>query len=208
MQYYVTERLSENMGKTPEGFLLCRDVPVARTGIQVYGKDEVPPDLEPDGDGTIIIERNADEVFHPDMLASLDGKPLANEHPEEDGERIDVTPDNFRKLVAGWVMRPRRGEGIGDNLLFADLLVADPDTIDDIVSRRKRELSAGYEAEYKSLGKGRAAQSKIRANHVALVESGRCGPLCKIRDDIPLVRPSIIAARRPRPRHYVIHGAW
>ena len=41
MHYYGT-RLSENISKRePEGYLLCLNVPVARTGTQEYMPDEL-----------------------------------------------------------------------------------------------------------------------------------------------------------------------
>ena len=48
MQYYGT-RLSENLSRRePEGYLLCLNVPVARTGVQEY----LPVlDVSPDGVG-------------------------------------------------------------------------------------------------------------------------------------------------------------
>jgi len=32
MLFYVTEQLSENIAETPEKFLICKNVPVSRTG--------------------------------------------------------------------------------------------------------------------------------------------------------------------------------
>ena len=52
MQYYGT-RLSENISRRePEGYLLCLNVPVARTGSQDYMPDELglPPEGGLEGD--------------------------------------------------------------------------------------------------------------------------------------------------------------
>ena len=38
--YYGTT-LSPNMDRTPEGFLICRNVPINRTGTQIYGAGEL-----------------------------------------------------------------------------------------------------------------------------------------------------------------------
>ena len=35
LAYYGTQ-LSPHMDRTPEGYLICRDVPIARTGPQEY----------------------------------------------------------------------------------------------------------------------------------------------------------------------------
>jgi len=42
MRYYTTHTLSLRIQETPEGFLLCAGVPIARTGVQEYKPDEVP----------------------------------------------------------------------------------------------------------------------------------------------------------------------
>ncbi len=44
MSYYTTSRLSERLEMTPEGYLLCKAVPIARTGALEYLPEEVPPD--------------------------------------------------------------------------------------------------------------------------------------------------------------------
>jgi uncharacterized protein len=36
MKFYVTERIGPKPGFTPEGFLLCEEVPIARVGIMDY----------------------------------------------------------------------------------------------------------------------------------------------------------------------------
>ena len=36
MKLYTTERLSPRKERTPEGFLVCYDVPIARMGYQKY----------------------------------------------------------------------------------------------------------------------------------------------------------------------------
>ena len=53
MMYYITEQLSEHIGETPEGFLLCKDVPLTRTGTFEYTSSEVP--VEASLDGTVKI---------------------------------------------------------------------------------------------------------------------------------------------------------
>jgi hypothetical protein len=78
-------------------------------------------------------------------------------------------------------MNPRRGVGIDDDVLMADLLIWDKDAI-ALIDRGKRELSVGYDADYEELGPGHGRQRNIRANHLALVERGRCGPRCAIGD--------------------------
>lgn len=173
-RYYTTNQLGQKRSTTPEGFLVCHDVPIARTGVQLYTAAEVPLDAGPDG--LIRIEREADQVFREDTLKSFEGKPVTVNHPES-----FVTPENWRNLTIGFVQNVRRGDGIEDDLVLADLVITDADGI-EYVNRDLPEVSAGYEAEYEQLAPGRGRQLNIVGNHVALVERGRAGPRCSIQD--------------------------
>lgn len=161
---------------TPEKFLLCEDVPIARIGIQQYLDQELP-EIEPAGDGVLHIERRAEDVFHDDTIRSFEGKPVVDDHPEEG----TVTPENYKKFTVGVTLNPRRGEGAWNDLLIADLLIKDADAI-AAVRAGKREVSCGYDAQYEQLAPGRARQHSIIGNHVALVNRGRCGTRCAIGD--------------------------
>lgn len=173
MRFYTTSDISRNRSLTPEGFLICRNVPIARTGEQIYHGSEVP--VTPGTDGTVTIVRDEAEVFHPDTIASFEGKPFTLYHPED-----AVTPENWSELSKGHAQNVRRGEGLEADTLLADILVMDRDTIDKLDDIR--EVSCGYDAEYEEIAPGRGRQTKIRGNHVALVEKGRCGSLCAIHD--------------------------
>lgn len=178
MRFYTTQKLGPKRSLTPEGFLLCEDVPVARTGEMIYGPGEVP--VEPGPDGLIRISRTPDEVFRPETLASCIGKPVTLDHPDD-----FVTPANFAALGKGSMLNLRRGTGIEDDLLIADLLVTDQAAIDAIQADGIEEVSLGYEADYEQVSPGRGVQRNIVVNHVALVERGRCGPRCAIGDKEP-----------------------
>ena len=173
-QYFVVEKIGPKQSLTPEGFLLCEEVPVARTGMMVYGPDETP--LETGLDGIVKIFRDEEEVFRPETMASIVGKPVTKGHPED-----DVTPDTWKDLAHGVVMNVRRGEGALDDLLLADLLITTSEGI-EAVNSGKREISLGYEADYEEVGPGVGKQSNIIGNHVALVDQARCGPRCAIGD--------------------------
>ena len=164
---------------TPQGYLWCRDVPLARTGTMDYAPFEVP-DIPPVlGQRTITVERTADEVFSPEAIASFRGMPLTDDHPDD-----FVTAENHREHRIGDIHDPRRGEGEHADCLVADLLVTDPEAIKLIKSRRKRELSCGYDAKYADVRPGYGRQVEIRGNHVSLVDAGRAGPRIAIRDRI------------------------
>ena len=171
---YTVQQIGKRQALTPEGFLLCEAVPIARTGEMYYGPGEVP--VEAGSDGIIRISREADEVFSADTIASYNGKPVTNDHPDD-----GVTPENWKRLTVGVVQNVRRGTGIEDDLLFADLLITDAEGIKS-VQDGKREVSCGYDAEYEQVSPGRGVQRRIIGNHVALVEQGRCGPRCAIGD--------------------------
>ena len=180
MQYFTIEQIGPKRSRTPHGFLLCQDVPIARTGMQLYGPGETP--IDPGAADVVRIERDPEEVFHPLTIASLFTAPLVNEHPmDAEGERADVTIENCRDLMIGYPLNPHRGEGVEDDVLLADLLFTDLDAI-TLIDAGKKELSVGYEADYEELGPGWGRQLNIRANHIALVERGRCGPRCAIGD--------------------------
>jgi hypothetical protein len=172
---YTTARISAKQSLTPEGFLLCRDVPIARTGDMVYGAGEVP--VEPRPDALIVISRTPEEVFRPETMASFEGKPVTLGHPDD-----FVGPESWNSLSVGTVTNVRRGEGIESDYLFADLLITSKSAIDEVQSGL-REVSCGYEADYEQLEPGRGVQRNIVGNHVALVERGRCGPRCAIGDE-------------------------
>jgi hypothetical protein len=175
---YYGDKLSQRIAKTPEGFLICQDVPISRTGYQEYLAKEIM-DNPINENKVIYVYRPAKEVFDIRSLASFEGKPVTNEHPEE-----DVTPENYNKYSCGHVQNVHVGEGEDSNKVLADLYITDPVLI-KLIEDGKREVSCGYYAEEKKDGDGRLCQTKIRGNHVAVVRSGRAGNKVCIRDHNP-----------------------
>ncbi len=178
MRFYTIQKLGPKRSLTPEGFLLCEEVPVARTGEMLYGAGEVP--VEPGPDGLIRISRTPEEVFRDETLASCVGKPVTLDHPTD-----FVDPSNFGALSRGTMFNVRRGSGIEDDLIIADLLVTEAEAIKAVQEDGIEEVSLGYEADYEQVSPGRGVQRNIVVNHVALVERGRCGPRCAIGDKEP-----------------------
>ena len=181
IEYFTSEQLGPRRELTPEGFLICYDVPVARTGEMIYGPDETP--IKVGKDGRAKITRSEAEVFSPKSIASLKGKPVTDDHPP-----VDVDPSNWRFYTRGVVSDPRRGEGEHKNFLVADLIIYDAETIEDI-DAGKREVSCGYNPDYLEIldddGNaipGAGEQANIIYNHLALVDKGRCGARCAIGD--------------------------
>jgi len=171
MQFFAQSQLGPKRYKTPEGFLLCKDVPFARVGEQIYSAMEVP--TTPRSDGLIVVRRDPEEVFSPKALASFEGKPVTFQHP---GRAVDA--ESWRSLSQGHLQNVRRD---GD-FVVADLLLMDADTIQKVESNEIREVSAGYDVDYEEIAPGLARQINIRGNHLALVQRGRAGPQCSIQD--------------------------
>lgn len=174
MKFYTTSKISENMHETPEGYLVCVGVSIARTGEMDYGPGETP--LEAGVDGKVVVSRDAKEVFRPETMASFEGKAVTILHPKE-----FVSPDNHSELAKGSLQNVRRGKGEQENDLVADLLITDSVAI-NLIKNGLREVSCGYEAEYTQMGIGRGTQSRIIGNHLALVEEGRAGSTYSIND--------------------------
>ncbi len=173
-RFYIEEQLSEHMGETPEGFLIVTDVPIARTGEQIYKADEVP--IEPNSSGLVTIKRTEEEVFKPDAIKSFESKPFTLDHPKE-----MVTPENWKEYAHGEVTNIRRGVGEFVNFLIADIIVKTQKAI-EMIRGGMRQISCGYDAEYVQLEKGVGMQTDITGNHVALVMKGRAGNRCAISD--------------------------
>ena len=168
-------KISPNMKRTPEDFLICYNVPIARTGVQKYLGKELG--LHDRADEIIKVYRTEDEVFNAKTISSFEGKVFVDEHPSD-----WVTPMNFQTYGKGVVTNVRRGTGKESDLLLADIIVYNLAQIEEIESKHKREVSCGYECEYVPYKDG-YAQKNIVGNHVALVSAGRAGNRVAIKDN-------------------------
>lgn len=173
MKAYYGSRLSENQTLTPEGYLICLNVPIARTGTQRYLRYELG--LEDDPNETVDVFRTEEEVFSPATIASFEGKPVTDEHPPD-----SVTRDNITAFDSGHAQNVRRGTGDEADMLLADLFITSPRLIEAIRDGR-REVSCGYDCRYEESG-GRIFQRAIRGNHIAVVPAGRAGHRVAIKD--------------------------
>lgn len=173
MKFLSKVKLSNRRYKTPEGYLVCVDSIIARTGKQEYLKSEIFQDSK--DDSVIQIDRPKSEVLSPSTIASFENKPLVDEHPDE-----DVNVDNYRDYAIGFA-RDVRGSKLGDvDILIANLIFTDPEAIAEIESGEKTELSCGYDCDI--LGEGdNLYQANIRGNHIALCKAGRAG-IARIQD--------------------------
>lgn len=170
---YFGSRLSTNMITTPEGYLICKNVPIARTGVQQYQGREFGAE---NPSRIYDVTRPEREVFDAAAIASFEGKPVCDEHPDE-----DVTPDNYSQYMRGMCRDVHRGDGEFSNCLVGDLIIYDKGLIDKI-QRGKREISCGYDCLWVQTSDSSFDQKEIRGNHIAVVEKGRAGHKVAIRD--------------------------
>ncbi|WP_248000683.1 DUF2213 domain-containing protein [Photorhabdus hindustanensis] len=183
MKYFFTTKLGETRYLQADGSLLCKDVPIARTGTQTYLPEEI--DLKPDVSGLVTVYRTEDEVFSDETMASFEGVVVTLDHPEdENGDIVFVNPLNFSELAYGHIQNVRRGTGDKSDLLIADVLVKRQEAI-DAINAGMTDVSCGYDAQYKQIAPGKGKQYQITGNHLAIVKKGRAGGRCAIGDSAP-----------------------
>ena len=170
-RFLTTEKISPLKEKTPEGYLLCRDVPISRVGSFEYSAAEVGlPNIGHAGQ----VWRPEEQIFNPETIASFEAKPVVIGHARF------ADPDNWREIAVGTTQNVRRGEGDKSDFLLADLLLTDRKAIEAVESGDLKEVSCGYDADTQETPQG-IEQIGIVGNHVALVVSARCSG-CKIGD--------------------------
>ena len=167
---YYGSKLSPHMTETPEGFLICHDVKIARTGTQNYLAREIGLDGMPER--VLQVTRSAEDVFDPAAIASFEGKDVTNTHPSE-----MIVQENQAAYSKGHAENVRR---VGDYLV-ADLYLKDPTLISEVKNGAMRDVSCGYYCQYEAYGAG-YRQTHIRGNHIAIVPRGRAGRDVAIKD--------------------------
>lgn len=175
MLAYYGYTVSPNQIETGEGFLICRNVPIARTGEQPYLGSEIGLAGE-EASRVVTVHRAPEEVFSEAALASFEGKPATNGHPP-----TLVSPDDVAIYGKGHAQNIRRGEDEWKDYVLADLHIQDRELI-EAVRNGKREISCGYECEYVQNEDGTYSQKNIRGNHIAVVDRGRAGKRAAILD--------------------------
>jgi hypothetical protein len=169
---YYGYTISPNQIETGEGFLICRNVPIARTGEQDY----IGTELGLNTTGVVKVNRPAEEVFSDAALASFEGKPVTNDHPP-----VMLDPESVGSYEKGHIQNVRKGTGEWEGYVIADLHIHDGELI-RAIKEGKRQVSCGYECDYTENEDGTYTQSNIRGNHVAVVELGRAGSKAAIMD--------------------------
>lgn len=167
---YYGSSISPHIDRSPEGYLICRDVPINRTGVQDYLAGELGLDGDPER--TVKVYRLPEDVFAPAALASFEGKDVTDNHPPE-----MLTAENQSAYSKGHLEHVRR---VGDNTV-ADLFIKDPVLASQVESGAMREVSCGYNCKFEPYLDG-YRQTNIIGNHLAVVPRGRAGHDVAIHD--------------------------
>lgn len=200
---YFVSQISDNLGRTPEGYLVCRDAVIGRTGFQTYSVGDLPREAAVDlgidvSDPAAAIDlfRHPRDVFADEAITSFEGKPCTDNHPPG---KAFVTPENIKELGKGHVQNVRKGEeqlDSGDWPIIADIIITDPNLMAKVESGQLRELSCGYDFSIAKDGE-KIYQIDIRGNHVAVVPKGRAGAEARIIDAAPAESESVKAEPEP-----------
>ncbi len=172
---------------TPEGFLsVIADF--ARSGIQEYyagelPREQLPANFQNDPHTIIRLLRSEDEVFDIQSMKSFAHKPVTAGHPPK-----FVDNKNYRDYQIGFskgkVDRNNDRLRVGLTIQDSEIITKVNDGLD--------QLSAGYESEVvwspgvdDQYGPYDAIQTKIRGNHIAVVDKARGGSELRINDSWP-----------------------
>lgn len=176
MRFLVAEKLGSHKFKTPEGYLICTDAILSRTGKQEYKRCEIFGDACDEPDKIVNVDRVDAEVFSDKAMASFENKPICIEHPDH-----DVNAENHNELAVGFVRDVHKGEDEGKPVMMGTLVITDKDAVEAVESGEYKELSCGYDCDIDD--DGEPCQRNIRGNHVALCKHGRAG-IARIVDSV------------------------
>ena len=158
------------------GFLHVKGV-VARTGIQQYYGMELGDE---DTSRLFNVYRPKEEVLNTKSLATYINATVTDEHPKD-----FVNTENIKELQKGSNANFTTFSDNGIDYIKCDLVITDKDLIQKIKDGTV-EISVGYTQDMiKEDGvfndeAYQYKQTNIRVNHIAIVDSARCGNACKI----------------------------
>lgn len=169
---FYSDKISDNLEETPEGFLICRNVSLARTGLMEY---QNTGQIDGNNNPTVMIGHNRETLSSEETISSFEGKSITLEHPPE-----MLNPFNTTQYTQGHIQNVHFDEE--SQTLKADLVIITAESI-ELVKNGLREVSCGYWADVKPNGDGTGTLVNVVGNHLALVANGRCGSKCSINDN-------------------------
>lgn len=186
---FLASPLTDNIHLMDDGSLIVENCPIARTGWQVYAIRDLPQqaakelgiDLS-DPSAEIDLYRPPEEVFDPEFIASLEGRPICDNHPPQ-----WVTPENFSQYAMGHLQNVRKGDEAlddGEWPLLADLVISAEPLVGKVRNKTARENSLGYDYSIRRVG-DKIIQCGMAGNHNAVVPKGRAGDEVRINDAAP-----------------------
>lgn len=166
--------------KTPQGFMICQGVKLAKPMIKEYYAAElgVVDGFEPTD--IIKIYTSPEVLFGQDVIDGYTASDVVMMHP--DGNQLNSK--NYKDHIIGTAKNVRADGGY----LVADLTIKDRWAIQAIEHEDVRQISLGYAAEIDmTAGDADGAEfngqwARMVADHIAVVTEGRCGADCKIGD--------------------------
>lgn len=166
---YLATRISPHLARTPAGFLICKDVPITRSGPMAYLASEL--DL-PGGAQKLTVWRSVEETTSQRFLASAEGAIVTDAHPPR-----FVDAKNFQVFSRGHMQNVRIGprDRDGNATVIADLFIGDEGLAKKVETGAVRDVSIGYSLDVVQDGKGRWMQKNMKVNHCAVVPKGRAG---------------------------------
>lgn len=187
MRFLVAEKLGPHKFKTPEGYLICTDAILSRTGKQEYKRCEIFGDACDEPDKIVNVDRVDAEVFSDKAMASFENKPICIEHPDQ-----DVNIENHNELSVGFIRDIHKGEDNGHPVMMGTLVITDKDAVEAVESGEYKELSCGYDCDIDD--NDNPQQRNIRGNHVALCKHGRAGIARIVDSNTTIVEASTLSA--------------
>lgn len=175
--YDLSYPISPNKALTKEGFLVCRNAVIASIGTREYLPDELDQ-VKPNADGKVFLIRPSDVLFSEDTINSFEGKPVTLGHPDVP----NVNGENWKQFAVGTVSHVRQGRESTAGCLVADIIIFDPKAIEEVVNGKAIELSCGFDSNVIDQGGGIGVETNFIGNHVALVQLGRGGRTCSLKD--------------------------
>lgn len=167
--------------KTPQGFMICQGVTLAKPMVKQYYAGELGVIDGYQATDVIGIYTSPDVLFGQSVIDDFTASDVVMQHPK--GNQLNA--ENYKDHVIGTAKNVRAENGY----LVADLTIKDKWAIEAIEYDDIKQISLGYAAELDmTAGETETGQAYhgqwvgMVANHVAVVREGRCGGDCKIGD--------------------------